>query len=63
MLAPTAMNQQKFYITHENGEVSVEAGKGFYTKLADEDGKLYLFYSLYQLHFILHFRKSILLVQ
>lgn len=33
MLAPTAMNQQKFYITHENGEVSVEAGKGFYTKL------------------------------
>ena len=33
LLAPTAMNQQKFYITLENGEVSAKAGKGFYTKL------------------------------
>lgn len=33
LLAPTAMNQQKFYITFENGEVSAKAGKGFYTKL------------------------------
>lgn len=33
MLAPTAMNQQKFYFTLENGEVSVRAGKGFYTKM------------------------------
>lgn len=33
LLAPTAMNQQKFYITLENGEVSAKAGKGFYTKM------------------------------
>ena len=33
LLAPTALNQQKFYITLENGEVSVKAGKGFYTKM------------------------------
>ena len=33
LYAPTAMNQQKFYITLENGEVSVKAGKGFYTKM------------------------------
>lgn len=33
LLAPTAMNQQKFYITFENGKVSARAGKGFYTKL------------------------------
>lgn len=33
LLAPTAMNQQKFYITLESGEVSAKAGKGFYTKL------------------------------
>lgn len=33
LLAPTAMNQQKFYITLENGKVSARAGKGFYTKL------------------------------
>lgn len=32
LLAPTAMNQQKFYITLENGRVSAKAGKGFYTK-------------------------------
>lgn len=33
MLAPTAMNQQKFYVTLENGKVSVRAGKGFYAKI------------------------------
>lgn len=33
LLAPTAMNQQKFYITLENGEASAKAGKGFYTKM------------------------------
>ena len=33
LLAPTAMNQQKFYISLENGEVSARAGKGFYTKM------------------------------
>lgn len=33
LLAPTAMNQQKFYITLENGEVSFKAGKGFYAKM------------------------------
>ena len=33
LLAPTAMNQQKFYFTLENGRVSVKAGKGFYTKM------------------------------
>lgn len=33
LLAPTAMNQQKFYITLENGKASAKAGKGFYTKL------------------------------
>lgn len=33
LLAPTAMNQQKFYISLENGEVSAKAGKGFYTKM------------------------------
>ncbi len=33
MLAPTAMNQQKFYFTLENGGVSAKAGKGFYTKM------------------------------
>lgn len=33
LLAPTAMNQQKFYITFENGEVSAKAGKGFYVKM------------------------------
>lgn len=33
LLAPTAMNQQKFYITLENGEVSAKAGKGFYANL------------------------------
>ena len=33
LLAPTAMNQQKFYITLENGNVSAKAGRGFYTKM------------------------------
>lgn len=33
LLAPTAMNQQKFYITFENGEVSAKAGKGFYVNM------------------------------
>lgn len=33
MLAPTAMNQQKFYIMLEDGKVSAKAGKGFYTKM------------------------------
>lgn len=33
LLAPTAMNQQKFFITLENNKVSARAGKGFYTKM------------------------------
>ena len=33
LLAPPAMNQQKFYITLENGKVSAKAGRGFYTKM------------------------------
>ncbi len=33
LLAPTAMNQQKFYFTLENETVSAKAGKGFYAKL------------------------------
>ena len=33
MLAPTAMNQQKFLLTLDGGKVSVKPGKGFYTKL------------------------------
>lgn len=33
LLAPTAMNQQKFMFTLDGGKVSVKAGKGFYTKL------------------------------
>jgi len=33
LLAPTAMNQQKFYITLEHGKVSAKAGKGVYTKM------------------------------
>lgn len=33
ILAPTAMNQQKFYFTLENDKVSAKAGKGFYTKM------------------------------
>ena len=33
MLAPTAINQQKFYFTLENGRVSVRAGRGPYAKM------------------------------
>lgn len=32
LLAPTAMNQQKFYFTLDGEKVSVKAGRGFYTK-------------------------------
>lgn len=31
LLAPTAMNQQKFTISYENGQVRIKAGFGFYT--------------------------------
>lgn len=31
LLAPTAMNQQKFYLSYENGEVTAKQGMGFYT--------------------------------
>lgn len=33
MLAPTAMNQQKFLITLSDGRVSAKAGAGFYAKM------------------------------
>lgn len=33
MLAPTALGQQRFYITLEGEKVSARAGKGFYTKM------------------------------
>lgn len=33
LLAPTAMNQQKFYISYSNGEVHFKKGTGFYTKM------------------------------
>lgn len=33
LLAPTAMNQQKFTLHYENGKVTAKAGRGFYTKL------------------------------
>lgn len=33
LLAPTAMNQQKFYFTYDDGKVNAKAGKGFYTKI------------------------------
>lgn len=33
LLAPTAMNQQKFQFTYQNGQVTASAGKGFYTKV------------------------------
>lgn len=33
LLAPTAMNQQKFSLTLKGNKVSAKAGKGFYTKL------------------------------
>lgn len=33
LLAPTAMNQQKFTFTYADGKVALKAGKGFYTKV------------------------------
>ena len=33
MLAPTAMNQQKFHFTLKDNVVTAKAGLGFYTKL------------------------------
>lgn len=33
LLAPTAMNQQKFGFTYENGNVKVKPGIGFYSKI------------------------------
>ena len=33
LLAPTAMNQQKFTLTYSGGKVTAKAGAGFYTKL------------------------------
>ncbi|MGN0660054.1 MAG: nitroreductase family protein [Emergencia sp.] len=33
LLAPTAMNQQKFSLTYEDGKVRAKAGKGFYTRV------------------------------
>ena len=33
LLAPTAMNQQKFTLTREGNRVSAKAGLGFYTKM------------------------------
>lgn len=33
LLAPTAMNQQKFTLTYSDGKASAQAGKGFYTKV------------------------------
>lgn len=33
LLAPTAMNQQKFYFTLKDGKVSAKAGVGFYVKV------------------------------
>lgn len=33
LLAPTAMNQQKFCFSFNNGKVSVKSGMGFYTKV------------------------------
>lgn len=33
LLAPTAMNQQKFSLSYADGKVSAKAGHGFYTKI------------------------------
>lgn len=33
LLAPTAMNQQKFNLTHDGNKVKARAGRGFYTKM------------------------------
>lgn len=33
LLAPTAMNQQKFLLTYDGEKVTAKAGRGFYTKI------------------------------
>ena len=33
LLAPTAMNQQKFKLTYADGKVTAKAGLGFYSKV------------------------------
>lgn len=33
LLAPTAMNQQKFHLSCQNGKVTAKAGLGFYSKI------------------------------
>ena len=33
LLAPTAVNQQKFFFSIDNGRVSARAGRGFYSKI------------------------------
>ncbi|MGN1030886.1 MAG: nitroreductase family protein, partial [Butyricicoccaceae bacterium] len=33
LLAPTAMNQQKFTLSYDGGTVSAKAGRGFYSKV------------------------------
>ena len=33
LLAPTAMNQQKFTFTYADGKVTAKAGMGFYSKI------------------------------
>lgn len=33
LLAPTAMNQQKFYLKNENGRITAQAKMGFYSKM------------------------------
>ncbi len=33
LLAPTAVNQQKFYLTYSDGKVTAKAGLGFYAKM------------------------------
>lgn len=33
LIAPTAMNQQKFTLTYADGKVTAKAGMGFYTKV------------------------------
>ena len=33
LLAPTAMNQQKFYLNYDNGKVTAKSKMGFYSKL------------------------------
>lgn len=33
LLAPTAVNQQKFTLTYADGKVAARAGTGFYTKV------------------------------